>query len=46
MMSCPTTLDRKENSFTCRRDTICLSLEMSRVSNICNAVLKEESKVG
>ena len=25
---------------------ICLSLEMSRVSNIFNAVFKEESKVG
>ena len=50
MISCPTTLDRKGNSFTCstpsRRDMICPSLEMSRVSNISNIVLKGESRVG
>ena len=50
MMSCPSTLDRKGNSFTCstpsRRDILCPSLDMSRVSNISTVVGKEESRVG
>ena len=42
MMSCPATMDRKGNSFTCstpsRRDMLCPLLNMSSVSNISTVV--------
>jgi len=50
MMSCPSTLDRKGDSFTCstpsRRDMIRPSLNMSMMSNISTVVGKEDSRVG
>jgi len=50
IVSQPSTLDRKGNSFTCstpsRRDMMCPSLDMSQVSSISNIGGKDDTRLG